>query len=115
MSIEIKKIDTWPDTINESECIKISTWCFGVCLTEKEKVLITEKKARYQVPTKNMGVLSCEGGGGVHNVSYLGSEDVDNPDNLVWQFEIFAHKDAIIDMKEGHLIYLEHKGDKITT
>ena len=81
----------------------------------KRKVLGQGQKSRLSHPTKNMGVLSCKGVGGVHNVSFLGSDDgVSSEDKLVWQFEIFAHKDAEVDLDAGDSIALEVNGEKVT-
>ena len=115
MPIEIRSIDAMDVKIDDIDYLKLSPWCFGACLTEKEKTLIKEQKAFYLIPTKNMGMLSCRGVGGVHNVSFLGSEDGDPPvDSLVWQFEIFAHKDAEVLLDSGDTIDLEIDGEKVS-
>ena len=111
MPIEIKSIDAFEVNIDETDYTKLSLWCFGGCLTERERSLIIEKKASYCIPTENMGVLSCKGIGGVHNVSFIGSDaDQTSDDTLVWQFEIFADKTARIALKEGDEITLADKG-----
>jgi len=115
MPIEIRAIDSMDVKIDDIDYLKLSPWCFGSCLTEKEKSLIEEKKAAYFIPTKNMGVLCCKGVGGVHNVSFLGSDDGDpSEDTLVWQFEIFAHKDAEVDLDAGDSIALGVHREKVT-
>lgn len=115
MPIEIRSIDSMDVKIDDIDYFKLSSWCFGACLTEKEKALIKDQKAAYLIPTKNMGLLSCRGAGGVHNVSFLGTDDGDpSDDTLVWQFEIFAHKDAEVDLDAGDSIALEVDGEKIT-
>ena len=115
MPIKIRSIDSMDVKIDDIDYLKLSPWCFGVCLTENEKDLIKDKKAAYLIPTKNMGVLSCKGVGGVHNVSFLGSDDGDSSeDTLVWQFDIFAHKDAEVDLDAGNSIALELDGEKVS-
>lgn len=114
MPIEIRSIDAMDVKIDEIDYLKLSPWCFGACLTEREKTLIKEQKASYLIPTDNMGMLSCKGVGGVHNVSFLGSEDEDPSEAaLVWQFEIFAHKDAEVHLDSGDTIDLEVDGEKV--
>jgi hypothetical protein len=99
--------------IDDIDYLKLSPWCFGACLTEEEKALIKEQKVTYLIPTENMGMLSCRGVGGVHNVSFLGSENgCPSEDALVWQFEIFAHKDAEVNLDSGDTIALETNGEK---
>jgi hypothetical protein len=49
----------------------------------------------------------------VHNVSFLGSDDEDSSeDTLVWQFDIFAHKDAEVDLDAGGSSVLGIDGEK---
>jgi hypothetical protein len=115
MPIEIRSIDSMDVKLEDIDYLKLSPWCFGACLTENEKSLIKDKKAAYLIPTKNMGVLSCKGVGGVHNVSFIGSDDGNlSEDSMVWQFDIFAHKDAEVDLVAGDSIVLEMGGKKIT-
>ena len=114
MPIEIRSIDSMDVKIDDAEHMKQSLWCFGDCLTEKEKDAIKDQKAKYLIPTNNMGMLSCKGFGGVHNVSFLGSEEeASSEDQLVWQFEIFTDMEADIALKSGDLIELEVDGEKI--
>jgi hypothetical protein len=115
MPIEIRSIDSMNVKIDDMDYLKLSPWCFGASLTEREKSLIKGQKAAYLIPTKNMGLLACRGVGGVHNVSFLGSDDTEpSDDTLVWQFEIFAHKDAEVDLDSGDTIMLEVNGETVT-
>ncbi len=108
MPIEIRSIDSMDVKIDDIEHMRLSLWCFGGCLTEQEKASIKDEKAKYLIPTNNMGMLSCKGYGGVHNVSFLGPEDeTSSEDQLVWQFEIFTDREADIALKAGDLIELE--------
>jgi len=113
MPIEIRSIDSMDVKIDDAEYMKLSLWCFGGCLTEKEKTSIKNEKAKFLIPTNNKGVLSCKGYGGVHNVSFLGSEKEATPEEqLVWQFEIFTDSEADIALKAGDSIVLEVDGEK---
>jgi len=115
MPIEIRSIDSMDVKIEDIDYLKLSPWCFGACLTEKEKSMIKDQKAVCLIHTKNMGVLSCKGVGGVHNVSFIGSDDGDlSEDTMVWQFDIFAHKDAEVDLDAGDSIALEVDREKVT-
>lgn len=112
MPIEIRSIDFLDVKIDDVEHMKLSLWCFGGCLTEQEKASIKDQNAKYLIPTNNMGVLSCNGYGGVHNVSFIGSEEeTTSEDQLVWQFEIFTDMEADIALKAGGLIELEVDGE----
>ncbi len=111
MPIEIRSIDSMDVKIDDVKYMKQSLWCFGGCLTEQEKTSINDKKAKYLIPTNNMGELSCKGYGGVHNVSFLGpEEETTSEDQLVWQFEIFTDMEADIALKAGDVIELEVDG-----
>lgn len=113
MPIEIRSLNTMDVKIDDAEYLRLSLWCFGGCLTDQEKALIKDQNEKYLIPTNNMGVLSCKGYGGVHNVSFLGpEEEATSEDQLVWQFEIFTDMEADIALKSGDLIELEVDGEK---
>ena len=43
MPIEIRSIDSMDVKIDDMDYLKLSPWCFGACLTEKEKSLIKDQ------------------------------------------------------------------------